>query len=42
MINSSNIVVIRLEISRTFDDVVDYVKSEPEIRPIYGVDSLGV
>ena len=36
MLNFSNIVVVRLEISRTYDDVVDYVIHELEIRPVYG------
>ena len=32
ILNYSNIVVVRLEISRTYDNVVDYVIRELEIR----------
>ena len=34
--NCSNIVVFKLEISRTYDDVVDYVIRELELRLVYG------
>ena len=37
MLSCSSIVVDRLEISRTYDDVVDYVMRELEIRPIHGL-----
>ena len=33
---SSNIVIVRLEITRTYDEVVDYVIRGLKIRPIYG------
>ena len=35
MLSCSNIVVVRIEISRTYD-VVGYVILELEIRPMYG------
>ena len=36
MLSCSNIVVVRIEISRTYGDIVDYVIRKLEIRPIYG------
>ena len=42
MLNCSNIVAVKLEISRIYDVVVDYIIRELEIRLIYGRQGTNV